>query len=205
MIVADRIGRLSHLVSAAQQRSLLSTAGESIPRLKIRSPPASSLGRCKRRLPLASVLDGLPKPVRNALTPDDVALVSKAEELAREEVAPRATEIDRSEMFPEFLLNSFFDTGLMTMQAPVEWGGGGASLTAQVLAIEAIACASASAAEILDAQASALVTVLGARYHVGEIAVRRSLAQSMASSLRSHGTGGRVRRAGSAYYRADRE
>lgn len=109
---------------------------------------------------MRDLLDGLPSEAIRNLRKDERDLVRTAQILAEGPVAQRAVLNDANAEYPEHLLEPFWDAGLMTMQAPTEWGGGGASLTAQALVIEAVARVCASSAEILDAQGAAMLTLM---------------------------------------------
>jgi butyryl-CoA dehydrogenase len=65
------------------------------------------------------------------------------------EVAPHAARIDDADEFPRDLIRRCGEQGLMGVTIPTEWGGGGRDYVAYVLALEAIARASATLAVIL--------------------------------------------------------
>ncbi|MFZ5827788.1 MAG: acyl-CoA dehydrogenase family protein [Bacillota bacterium] len=67
------------------------------------------------------------------------ALVALARQVARERVAPRAAEIDRTEEFPHDLFQVFKETGLLGVAIPEEYGGAGLGTTGLVLAVEEVA------------------------------------------------------------------
>jgi butyryl-CoA dehydrogenase len=68
---------------------------------------------------------------------------------AEREVAPEAARIDEQDEFPRELVRRCGEQGLMGVTIPIEWGGGGRDYVAYVLALEAIARASATLAVIL--------------------------------------------------------
>jgi butyryl-CoA dehydrogenase len=68
---------------------------------------------------------------------------------AEAEVAPQAARIDESDEFPRDLVRRCGEHGLMGVTIPTEWGGAGRDYVCYVLAIEAIARASATLAVIL--------------------------------------------------------
>jgi butyryl-CoA dehydrogenase len=65
------------------------------------------------------------------------------------EVAPQASRIDESDEFPRDLVRRCGEHGLMGVTIPTEWGGAGRDYVSYVLALEAIARASATLAVIL--------------------------------------------------------
>jgi hypothetical protein len=73
------------------------------------------------------------------LTAEQRRLQTRAGELAREVVAPRAAAIDAEERYPWDVVAALRDAGFMGMTIPRRYGGAGASCLDAVLVIEAIA------------------------------------------------------------------
>jgi alkylation response protein AidB-like acyl-CoA dehydrogenase len=94
------------------------------------------------------------------LTAEQVLLRDTLRELAHEQIAPRAAEIDRSGEFPEDIRQLLARQDVLALPYPVEHGGIGADLLTQCLAIEQIARACATSSLILSVQALASLPLL---------------------------------------------
>ena len=79
-----------------------------------------------------------------ALGEDINMLREMLQRFAAEEIAPRAAEIDRDNLFPADLWKKFGDLGLLGMTAPEEYGGSNMGYLAHIIAMEEISRASAS-------------------------------------------------------------
>src|SRR3984885_12007300 len=76
-------------------------------------------------------------------------LQASVRKLAKEKVAPRAREIDRSGEYPDDLFAAFRDAGLLGLCIPTDYGGGGAGILGLTIAIEEVAKYSNAAALML--------------------------------------------------------
>jgi alkylation response protein AidB-like acyl-CoA dehydrogenase len=94
------------------------------------------------------------------LTEEQVLLRDTIRELARERIAPRAAEIDKSGEFPEDIRQLLAQQDVLALPYPVEFGGLGADLLTQCVAIEQIARACATSSLILSVQALASIALL---------------------------------------------
>jgi isovaleryl-CoA dehydrogenase len=72
------------------------------------------------------------------------AVRDQARRLADERIAPRANEIDRSNVFPRDLWRELGDLGFLGLTVPPEHGGAGLGYLAHILAMEEISRASAA-------------------------------------------------------------
>lgn len=86
--------------------------------------------------------------MRLELTPDQERFRDEVEGFARERVAPYAAEIDATGSFPRSVVGELAGHGLMGVVVPREQGGLGRDHLTYVLAIEALARASATVAVI---------------------------------------------------------
>jgi alkylation response protein AidB-like acyl-CoA dehydrogenase len=91
-------------------------------------------------------------PALGRLTDDQRAIRDAVRTLARERVAPRAAEIDRSAAFPEDLRLLLAEQGILGLPFPERFGGLGADLLTVCLAIEALSAACATTGLILAVQ-----------------------------------------------------
>ncbi|HEY8347227.1 MAG TPA: acyl-CoA dehydrogenase family protein [Symbiobacteriaceae bacterium] len=82
-------------------------------------------------------------------TQEQLALIELAREVARERVAPRSAEIDRTAEYPYDLFEIFRETGLLGVAVPEEYGGAGLGTTGLVLAVEEMAKVDCSAGLML--------------------------------------------------------
>ena len=73
------------------------------------------------------------------LTPEQTLLRSRAQELAREVIHPRAAEIDRTEQYPWDNVVALRDAGFMGYTIPQAYGGAGGSFLDMTLIIEEMA------------------------------------------------------------------
>ncbi|MFW6150830.1 MAG: acyl-CoA dehydrogenase family protein [Chloroflexota bacterium] len=83
------------------------------------------------------------------LTEHQQQVQSLARDVSQRELAPKAAEIDRSSQFPREGLKKLAEVGLMGMGIPESFGGSQSDMLSYVLAVEEIARACASTAEIL--------------------------------------------------------
>src|ERR1700760_5046420 len=88
------------------------------------------------------------------LTPEQRAIQDLCREFARDEVAPRAEEMDREEAFPYDLVAKMAELGFMGLPFPEEYGGAGADTVSYALAVMEIARADASTAITMAAHVS---------------------------------------------------
>jgi alkylation response protein AidB-like acyl-CoA dehydrogenase len=94
------------------------------------------------------------------LTEEQVLLRATIRQLAEEQIAPRAAEVDRTAEFPEDIRQLLASHDVLGLPFPVEHGGLGADLLTQCLAIEQIARACVTSSLILSVHALAALPLL---------------------------------------------
>jgi alkylation response protein AidB-like acyl-CoA dehydrogenase len=94
------------------------------------------------------------------LTEEQVLLRDTIRQLAHEQIAPRAAEIDRSGEFPEDIRQLLASQDILALPYPVEHGGLGADLLTICVAIEQIAHACVTSSLILSVHALASEALL---------------------------------------------
>ncbi len=94
------------------------------------------------------------------LTEEQVLLRDTLRQLADERIAPRAAEIDRTGEFPEDIRQLLASQDVLALPFPEEYGGVGADLLTQCLAIEQIARACTTSSLILSVQGLGSLPIL---------------------------------------------
>jgi alkylation response protein AidB-like acyl-CoA dehydrogenase len=87
------------------------------------------------------------------LTEEQKIIQQTVRDFAQNELAPVADELDQAEEFPWKIFKRMAELGLLGMILPSEYGGSGADELSLAIAIEEIAKACASTADILDSAA----------------------------------------------------
>jgi len=92
-----------------------------------------------------------PAPL-TALTDDEVLFRDNVRQFAEERVRPLAKEMDEKGVFEKELIHHFFQLGLMGIEVPEQYGGGGGRFFEAILAVEELSRADASAGVVVDVQ-----------------------------------------------------
>src|ERR1051326_8739221 len=87
-----------------------------------------------------------------ALTEDETLFRDNIRQFAEEKIRPLVREMDEKGVFDHDLLQQFFQLGLMGIEIPEQYGGGGGTFFEACLAVEETARVDASAAVIVDVQ-----------------------------------------------------
>jgi alkylation response protein AidB-like acyl-CoA dehydrogenase len=92
-----------------------------------------------------------PAPL-TSLTDDEILFRDNIRQFADDKVHPLAKEMDEKGVFDHDLLQEFFQLGLMGIEIPEQYGGGGGRFFEAILAVEELSRADASAGVIVDVQ-----------------------------------------------------
>jgi len=92
-----------------------------------------------------------PAPL-TSLTDDEILFRDNVRQFAEERVRPLAKEMDEKGVFEEELIHQFFQLGLMGIEVPEQYGGGGGRFFEAILAVEELSRADASAGVVVDVQ-----------------------------------------------------
>lgn len=95
-----------------------------------------------------------------ALSESSQAWRLRVRDFARQAVAPLAAEMDSCGRFDPGLIKELFAAGLMGVEVPESYGGGGRDLLATVLTIEELARADPAVAVLADVQNALVVSAL---------------------------------------------
>ncbi len=102
-------------------------------------------------MPTSSVSSVAPQSLL-ALTEDEQLFRDSVRQFAEEAVRPLVKEMDEKGVFEHSLIEQFFQLGLMGIEIPEQYGGGGASFFEAILAVEELARVDPSAAVVVDVQ-----------------------------------------------------
>src|SRR3984957_6831515 len=92
-----------------------------------------------------------PAPL-TTLTEDEILFRDNIRQFADDKIRPLVKEMDEKGVFEKNLLLEFFQLGLMGIEIPEQYGGGGAKFFEAILAVEELSRVDASAGVIVDVQ-----------------------------------------------------
>jgi len=87
-----------------------------------------------------------------ALTEDEILFRDTIRQFAEETVKPHVKEMDEKGMFEPALIQHFFELGLMGIEVPEQFGGGGGTFFEAIVAVEELSRVDASVGVIVDVQ-----------------------------------------------------
>ncbi len=87
-----------------------------------------------------------------SLTEDEVLFRDNVKQFADEKIRPLSREMDEKGVFDHGLLEQFFQLGLMGIEIPEQFGGGGGKFFEAILAVEELSRVDASAGVVVDVQ-----------------------------------------------------
>jgi alkylation response protein AidB-like acyl-CoA dehydrogenase len=92
-----------------------------------------------------------PSPL-TVLTDDEILFRDNIRQFADEKIRPLVKEMDERGIFDKDLLHEFFQLGLMGIEIPEQYGGGGGRFFEAILAVEEFSRVDASAGVVVDVQ-----------------------------------------------------
>src|SRR5580658_4570685 len=98
-----------------------------------------------------ATLQALPAPL-TTLSEDEILFRDNIHQFADERVRPLVKEMDEKGIFNKDLIHEFFQLGLMGIEIPEQYGGGGAKFFEAILAVEELSRVDASAGVVVDVQ-----------------------------------------------------
>jgi alkylation response protein AidB-like acyl-CoA dehydrogenase len=100
-----------------------------------------------------------PNPL-TAFTEDEILFRDNIRQFADEKLRPLVKEMDEKGVFDKQLIDQFFQLGLMGIEIPEQFGGGGGSFFEAILAVEEMSRVDASAGVIVDVQNTLVINAL---------------------------------------------
>jgi alkylation response protein AidB-like acyl-CoA dehydrogenase len=100
-----------------------------------------------------------PNPL-TAFTEDEILFRDNIRQFADQELRPLVKEMDEKGVFDQGLIDQFFQLGLMGIEIPEPFGGGGGSFFEAILAVEEMSRVDASAGVIVDVQNTLVINAL---------------------------------------------
>src|ERR1700758_1570499 len=99
-----------------------------------------------------TTLQSAPPTPLTTLTEDEILFRDNIRQFADERIRPHVKEMDEKGIFDKDLIHEFFQLGLMGIEIPEQYGGGGGKFFEAILAVEELSRADASAGVIVDVQ-----------------------------------------------------
>jgi alkylation response protein AidB-like acyl-CoA dehydrogenase len=102
-------------------------------------------------MPNAALQTPTPAPL-TSLTEEEMLFRDNIRQFAEEKIRPLAKEMDEKGVFDKDLLHQLFQLGLMGIEIPEQYGGGGGKFFEAILAVEELSRVDASAGVLADVQ-----------------------------------------------------
>src|SRR6202521_5903072 len=99
-----------------------------------------------------TTLQAAPPTPLTTLTEDEICFRDNIRQFADEKIRPLVKEMDEKGVFAKDLMHDFVQLGLMGIEIPEQYGGGGAKFFEAILAVEELSRVDASAGVIVDVQ-----------------------------------------------------
>src|ERR1700741_4522840 len=101
---------------------------------------------------MPETLQAAPPAPLTTLTEDEILFRENIRQFADERIRPHVKEMDEKGIFDKDLIHDFFQLGLMGIEVPEAYGGGGAKFFEAILAVEELSRVDASSGVIVDVQ-----------------------------------------------------
>src|SRR3984885_5960781 len=102
-------------------------------------------------MPEATLQASVPAPL-TTLSEDEILFRDNIHQFADEKIRPLVKEMDEKGIFDKDLIHEFFQLGLMGIEIPEQYGGGGAKFFEAILAVEELSRVDPSAGVVVDVQ-----------------------------------------------------
>src|SRR6202453_740011 len=102
-------------------------------------------------MPDTTLQSAVPTPL-TTLSEDEILFRDNIRQFADDKIRPLVKEMDEKGVFEKDLIREFFQLGLMGIEIPEQYGGGGAKFFEAILAVEELSRVDASAGVIVDVQ-----------------------------------------------------
>src|SRR5246500_2095359 len=99
-----------------------------------------------------TTLQAAPPTPLTTLTDDEILFRDNVRQFADEKIRPLVKDMDEKGVFDHDLIQDFFQLGLMGIEIPEQYGGGGAKFFEAILAVEEMSRVDASAGVVVDVQ-----------------------------------------------------
>jgi len=99
-------------------------------------------------------------PALTQLAEDEVLLRDSVAEFADAQIRPHVREMDEHAKLPKDLITKLFDLGVMGIEIPEQYGGGGARFFHAVLAVEALSAVDPSVGVLVDVQNTLVINAI---------------------------------------------